>query len=47
VILQAYYQAHVVAAIFLQPTVSYVPTPAAVPNTPGALATTLRLTMLF
>jgi porin len=47
VVLQAYYQAHVVAAIFLQPTISYVPTPAAVPGTPGALATTLRLTMLF
>ena len=47
VILQAYYQAHVVAAIFLQPTISYIPAPAAVPNTPGALATTLRLTVLF
>ena len=26
VILQAYYQAHVVSAIFLQPTASYIPT---------------------
>ena len=33
-------------AISLQPTISYVPTPAAVPNTLGALATTLRLTVL-
>ena len=47
VILQAYYQAHVIAAIFLQPTVSYIPSPGAVANAPGALTTTLRLTVLF
>jgi porin len=44
---QAYYQAHVVAAIFLQPTVTYIPTPGLSPDLPGALATTLRLTVLF
>ncbi|HYD06682.1 MAG TPA: carbohydrate porin [Reyranella sp.] len=47
VILQAYYQAHVAAAIFLQPTVSYIPSPGAVASAPGALTTTLRLTVLF
>ncbi|MBL6614068.1 MAG: carbohydrate porin [Reyranella sp.] len=45
--LQAYYQAHVYAATFLQPTVSYIPTPGASPTLPGALALTLRLTVLF
>jgi porin len=47
VILQAYYQMHVIAAIFLQPTVSYIPSPGAVASAPGALTTTLRLTVLF
>jgi porin len=47
-ILQAYYQAHLFAAAFLQPTVSYVPSPgAAVASAPGALTTTMRLTVLF
>jgi porin len=44
---QAYYQAHLFASIFLQPTVSYIPTPGLSPTLPGALATTLRLTVLF
>jgi len=44
---QAYYQAHLYAAIFLQPTVTYIPTPGESPTLPGALATTLRLTVLF
>jgi porin len=47
VVLQAYYQAHLFAATFLQPTVSYIPTPGAVASAPGALAATLRLTVLF
>lgn len=48
VILQAYYQAHLFAAVFLQPTVSYIPSPgAAVASAPGALTTTMRLTVLF
>lgn len=45
--LQAYYQAHLFATTFLQPTVSYIPTPGASPTLPGALTTTLRLTVLF
>ncbi len=45
--MQAYYQAHLFAATFLQPTVSYIPTPGLSPTLPGALATTLRLTVLF
>jgi porin len=46
-ILQAYYQAHVVSGIFLQPTVSYIPSPGATASAPGALTTTLRLSVLF
>jgi carbohydrate-selective porin OprB len=37
----------VVAAIFLQPTVTYIPTPGAAPDPARALATTLRLSVLF
>jgi porin len=44
---QAYYQAHLFAATFLQPTVSFIPTPGGAPNLPSALTTTLRLTVLF
>ena len=44
---QAYYQAHLFAATFLQPTVSFIPTPGAAPNLPPTLTTTLRLTVLF
>lgn len=44
---QGYYQAHLFASVFLQPTVTYVPTPGASPTLPGALTTTLRLTVLF
>lgn len=44
---QAYYQAHVHSSIFLQPTVTYIPTPGLSPTLPGALTTTLRLTVLF
>jgi porin len=47
VMLQAYYQAHLFAATFLQPTVSYIPTPGVSSATPGALALTMRLTVLF
>jgi porin len=48
VILQAYYQAHLFAAVFLQPTVSYIPSPgAATASAPGVLTTTMRLTVLF
>jgi len=47
VILQAYYQVHLFAAIFLQPAISYIPTPGAVASAPGALTTTMRLTVLF
>jgi porin len=44
---QGYYQAHLFASIFMQPTVTYIPTPGASPTLPGALTTTLRLTVLF
>ncbi|MFZ5779680.1 MAG: hypothetical protein ACOY4R_05675 [Pseudomonadota bacterium] len=45
--IQAYYQAHLYASTFLQPTVTYIPTPGATPAAPSALAGTLRLTVLF
>lgn len=44
---QAYYQAHLFDSTFLQPTISYIPTPGVSSATPGALAMTLRLTVLF
>ncbi len=44
---QAYYQAQVANAVFLQPTLTYIPTPGAAPNLPGAWAGTLRMTVLF
>jgi porin len=44
---QAYYQAHLFASAFLQPTISYIPTPGMSPTLPGALALTMRLTVLF
>jgi porin len=47
VMLQAYYQAHLFAATYLQPTVSYIPTPGVSSATPGALTLTMRLTVLF
>lgn len=47
VMLQAYYQAHLFAATFLQPTVTYIPTPGESPTLPGSFMTTLRLTVLF
>lgn len=45
--LQAYYQAHLFASTFLQPTVTYIPTPGVSPTVPGSFMTTLRLTVLF
>ncbi len=45
--LQAYYQAHLFASTFLQPTVTYIPTPGESPTVPGSFMTTLRLTVLF
>jgi porin len=44
---QGYYQAHLVAGTFFQPTVSYIPTPGASASLGGAWALTFRLTVLF
>jgi porin len=44
---QGYYQAHVVAGTFFQPTVSYIPTPGTSASLGGAWALTFRLTVLF
>lgn len=45
--LQSYYQGRVANGIYLQPTLTYIPTPGASPNYNGAWAATLRLTVLF
>jgi porin len=46
-ILATYYQVHVYAGIFFQPTISYVPNPGASTSLGGATALTLQTTMLF
>ncbi|MGH7906432.1 MAG: carbohydrate porin, partial [Candidatus Binataceae bacterium] len=46
-ILQAYYQVHVFAGIFVQPTLSYIPNPGAGTMINGATALTLQSTVLF
>lgn len=45
--LQSYYQARVGNGIYLQPTLTYIPTPGASPSLNSAWAATLRLTLLF
>ncbi len=47
VMIQAYYQAHLFAATYLQPTLTYIPVPGVPATAPGALAMTMRLTVLF
>lgn len=44
---QTYYQAHLIGGAYLQPTLSYIPTPGDSPNLPAAWAFTLRFTLLF
>ncbi len=44
---QAYYQAHVIEGLYLQPVISYIPNPGALPNLHNAWASTLRLVFLF
>lgn len=44
---QTYYQAHVYGGLFLQPTLSYIPTPGASNTDSAAWAFTMRLTCLF
>lgn len=44
---QAYYQAQIMKGIFLEPALSYIPTPAAQPNLDAAVAGTMRLIILF
>jgi porin len=45
--LQSYYQARMANGIYLQPTLTYIPTPGASPDFNSAWAATLRLTLLF
>ncbi len=44
---QTYYQAHLYGGTFLQPTLSYIPTPGASSSLGGAWALTMRFTLLF
>jgi porin len=43
----AYYQVHLVGSTFFQPTLSYIPNPGSKPGTPGAVALTSQVTVLF
>jgi porin len=45
--LQSYYQARMANGVYLQPILTYIPTPGASPNYNSAWAATLRLTILF
>ncbi len=44
---QAYYRAHLVAGTYLQPVISYIPTPGAGADLPPAWAATMQITVLF
>jgi len=44
---QSYYQAHVIGGTYLQPEISYIPTPALGANLGGAWAATMTVTVLF
>ncbi len=44
---QAYYQAHIIAATYVEPAISFIPTPGDKPDLDAAWATTLRVTVLF
>jgi len=44
---QGYYQAHLIGHTYLEPAISYIPTPGASPDLDGAWATTVQVTILF
>jgi len=46
-IIQAYYQAKIISSIYLEPVLSYIPTPGASPQLNPSWAGTLRLVALF
>jgi porin len=45
--LQSYYQTQLMKWVYLQPTITYIPTPGASLAYKGPVAATLRLTYLF
>jgi porin len=47
VMLQAYYQMHLVGDIYFQPTVTYIPNPGASPTLSPATAISMQITILF
>jgi porin len=44
---QGYYETRIANGVYLQPTLTYIPTAGASPKHEGAWATALRLTVLF
>jgi carbohydrate-selective porin OprB len=51
---QVYYQAHLIGGMYFEPAITYIPTPGANPDRPGAKrdldaawATTVQVTVLF
>ena len=44
---QGYYQAHLIGHTYLEPAMSYIPTPGASPDLSNAWATTVQVTVLF
>ena len=44
---QGYYQAHLIDHTYLEPAISYIPTPGASPDLSSAWATTVQVTVLF
>jgi len=44
---QGYYQAHIYGGAYLQPALSYIPTPGANASVEGAWAATFRVVLLF
>lgn len=44
---QAYYQAHIIYDLYLQPVITYIPNPGASASASGAVASTLRMMFFF
>lgn len=47
VMFQTYYQAHLIGGTFVQPAITYIPTPGASSSLAGAWCVTMQVTVLF